>query len=182
MQRCLGLCVLRLHIAWSPCAATTLERKSHTFVPVHYHTLVLATVRDVTEEYESHRRMKEAKDRSEALSQAKLSFLANTSHEIRTPLNAIITGSELLAKIPGMSNEQIELNSMVTQSSHALLALVSDVLDFSKIDADKLELETHPFVLESCIDLPFEMQSFTVRRFNTVSVIIVPTVSEFQSV
>ena len=126
--------------------------------------MVLATVRDTTKEYESHKQMKEAKDRSEALGQAKSSFLANMSHEIRTPLNAIIAGSELLSEIPGMTEEQIELNSMVVRSSHTLLALVSDVLDFSKIEAEKLELESRPFVLESCIDLSFEMQSFKVRR------------------
>jgi signal transduction histidine kinase len=51
--------------------------------------------------------------------------LANTSHEIRTPLNAIIAGSELLSEIPGMTGEQVELNSMVVRASHTLLAIVS---------------------------------------------------------
>ena len=132
-------------------------------VPVHYQTVVMATVRDITEEHESHLRMTEANDHLEALGRAKSSFLANTSHEIRTPLNAIIAGSELMSEISGMTEEHRELNSMVVRSAHNLLSLVSDVLDFSKIEAERLELESRPFVLASCIDLSFEMQSLKVR-------------------
>ncbi|ACO69512.1 predicted protein [Micromonas commoda] len=126
--------------------------------------VVLATARDVTDEYKSKLQMKEAKEKSEAMVIAKSSFLANMSHEIRTPLNAIIAGSELLSYIPDLTAEQRELTDMVIRTSHTLLALVSDVLDFSKIEAEKLALNVKPFSIESCIDLSLEMQSIKANN------------------
>lgn len=128
------------------------------------HMVVLATARDVTDEYKSKLQMKEAKEKSEAMVIAKSSFLANMSHEIRTPLNAIIAGSELLSHIPDLTAEQRELTDMVIRTSHTLLALVSDVLDFSKIEAEKLALNVKPFSIESCIDLSLEMQSIKANN------------------
>ncbi len=76
--------------------------------------------------------------------QAKDLFLANMSHEIRTPLNGIVGFTQLL-KSTAVSDEQEEFISVIEQSSENLLTIVNDILDLSKIKADKIELENIPF-------------------------------------
>ena len=132
---------------------------SHLPVGAVGRSVVLLTARDVTRDRESRRLLHAAKRRSDAAVAAKTAFLANTSHEIRTPLNAIIAGSELIAELPGLSEDHAEINDMVVRASKTLLSIVNDVLDFSKIEADKVTLERRPFLLETCVDLSFEMQS-----------------------
>ena len=129
----------------------------------------LVHARDVTETHEAKRALIRAKAAADAAVAAKSSFLANTSHEIRTPLNAIIAGSELLGDITsGFSGDQIELIDMVTRAGKSLLSIVNDVLDFSKLEADKLTLDVAPFVLENCIDLSFEMQGIKANAKSLV--------------
>ena len=81
---------------------------------------------------------------------AKTQFLANMSHEIRTPLNGVVGMIELL-RLSGPSPLQQRYLDAATQSSHALLRLIDDVLDLSKIEAGKLELEHAPFHLPSLV-------------------------------
>lgn len=77
---------------------------------------------------------------------AKSAFLATMSHEIRTPLNGVLGFAQLLARTP-LTAEQTEFVHNISASSESLLALLSDVLDYSKIEAGRLELETVPFSL-----------------------------------
>jgi len=76
--------------------------------------------------------------------QAKDLFLANMSHEIRTPLNGIVGFTQLL-KSTNLTPDQAEFISVIESSSDNLLAIVNDILDLSKINADKIELESIPF-------------------------------------
>jgi signal transduction histidine kinase/CheY-like chemotaxis protein len=89
--------------------------------------------------------------RTNALLQARSEFLSTMSHEIRTPLNAIIGVSEMLQETQ-LTAKQREFTDTVHNSSQTLMALINDVLDFSKIDSGKLVLEKHPLNLRSCIE------------------------------
>ncbi|MBF0256850.1 MAG: PAS domain S-box protein, partial [Gammaproteobacteria bacterium] len=90
----------------------------------------------------------EAQRRAEAASQAKSAFLANMSHEIRTPMNAII-GLIQLMKRASLTERQAERLDKITASSHHLLTIINDILDISKIEAGKMQLEQENFHLSA---------------------------------
>ncbi len=85
------------------------------------------------------RALKEARAKAEAGSRAKSSFLATMSHEIRTPLNGVIANADLL-RHSDLDDDQRDLLEMIQMSGEALLTVISDVLDFSRIESGKLEL------------------------------------------
>lgn len=107
--------------------------------------------RDVTERTETERALGEARDHADAASQAKSRFLAMTSHEFRTPLNGIIGMSGLLLET-SLTPEQTTYVKAVKASGDALLSLIEDLLDHSRIEAGKIDLECRPFVLSDLIE------------------------------
>lgn len=106
---------------------------------------------DVTTLKEQEGALIEAKATAEAAVAAKGAFLAMMSHEIRTPMAGVLGLVELLSKTP-LNTEQSHMIGMVQDSAVALLRILDDILDFSRIEAEKLELEPEPFDLRLLAD------------------------------
>lgn len=154
-------------------------RKDGSAVPVELRTSLLkdaegnnigmwAIIRDISErkrseaELEKHRQeletlvgmrtmeLRQAKEQAEAANQAKSTFLANMSHELRTPMNAIMGMTES-ALHRTEDSQQKERLSKVMRASHHLLAVINDILDLSKIEAECMTLEQMPFTLDGVL-------------------------------
>ncbi len=104
------------------------------------------TYTDVTERHHNQQELIAARDHAKAASRAKGEFLAMMSHEIRTPMNGIIGTSQLLA-LTLLNNEQNEYVRTIRASGEALLAIINDILDYSKIEAGRMTLESTGFAL-----------------------------------
>lgn len=124
------------------------------FVPVNFEGQTIGQLwvyRDVTQKIKRDRIMAQALKKAEELTVLKSQFLANMSHEIRTPLNGIIGMSGLLLDL-SLDKKQTELTNNIRECGESLLEIVNDILDYSKIEANKFELVSEPFTVESCID------------------------------
>ncbi|KQP44621.1 hypothetical protein ASF44_27475 [Pseudorhodoferax sp. Leaf274] len=112
---------------------------------------------------DSNAQLAVACDRAESASRAKSAFLANMSHEIRTPMNAVL-GMAHLMKRGELEPKQRDRLEKIDDAAQHLLRILNDVLDLSKIEAGKLELEDRPFALRASVRSAVEMLSSSARR------------------
>jgi signal transduction histidine kinase/DNA-binding response OmpR family regulator len=121
-----------------------------TSVPGRHGSETLRAGRDVTQRVQAERALEEARARAEAASEAKSRFLANVSHEIRTPLSGILGMADLVLDTD-LDPEQATYAEAIKASGETLLSLIDEILDFSRIEAGKLELGAEPLDMETLV-------------------------------
>jgi|GEM_PF-1396890 len=116
----------------------------------------LVLLRDITQARLLQKNLHLAKESAEQADQAKSNFLANMSHELRTPLNAVVGMTSLLLNMP-LTGEQKCYVDTIRTSSNSLLGIINEILDYSKIEAGRMELEHRPFNVQTCMEEALEM-------------------------
>jgi PAS domain S-box-containing protein len=129
---------------------------SNAFIDPEGRRQWVSVVFDVTDSRAKERALIDAKDAAEQANRAKSQFLANMSHEIRTPMNGVLGMTELLLGTP-LTSKQRRFVEAVYRSGETLLEIINDMLDLSKIEAGKLELDRSEFCLRVLVEDVFEM-------------------------
>ncbi|MBF0322976.1 MAG: PAS domain S-box protein, partial [Magnetococcales bacterium] len=135
-----------------------------------------AFLQDTTQRRQLLKSLEETLKVAESAGRAKSEFIANTSHEIRTPMNAIIGFTELALKTD-LSPRLVDYLSKVQTASHTLMGLIDDILDFSKMEAGKLELDPVVFDPQDMIDRLAELFSMQTMEKSIELVFYAPIAS-----
>ncbi|MGI9537036.1 MAG: transporter substrate-binding domain-containing protein [Desulfocapsaceae bacterium] len=147
--------------------------------PMSENTVVFVA-RDITDHKKAEEALRNAKNEAESANLAKSTFLANMSHELRTPLNAILGFSGLMMRDSNLSEEQLSSLESIGRSGEHLLDLISDVLEFSKIEAGRVELQSENFDLYRLLFVIEEMFSLRAKEMGlTLTVERSPSVPQY---
>jgi PAS domain S-box-containing protein len=125
-------------------------------------THFIGYITDVTEQKENELELSRAKHIADEANQAKSEFLANMSHEIRTPLHGIIGLTDIVLETD-LTKQQRDYLNKVHQSSYALLHVINDILDYSKIEAGKMEIVKSEFQLSSLLNTVVDLFNFQIH-------------------
>lgn len=131
---------------------------------------IVATVHDVSLQKSIEKNLSDAKAKAESTSRAKSDFIANMSHEIRTPLNAVLGSAQLLERTD-LSSKQKKYIHMIRNSGETLLSVINDILDLSKIESGKMELDESIFNLDVLLQRVALMMSVIVGEKPLVLVV-----------
>ena len=118
---------------------------------------------EITKHEQLETELIKAKEVAEAAVEAKAAFLANMSHELRTPMNAVIGFSSLLLD-ENLTLEQKDYVESIRNGGGALLSIISDILEFSRVEKESVKLEHQPFSLKHCIDESFDMIAVQAKQ------------------
>src|SRR6184192_3361612 len=134
---------------------------------------LVALYEDISDRKAAEQAMRAARDLAERVARARSAFLANMSHEIRTPMNAVLGFVELVLDTE-LAPEQRRALELVRSSSEALLTILNDILDYSKIEAEHLELESIPFDLPKVVHATATLLAVRAREKRLELVVDVP--------
>lgn len=128
-------------------------------------TCLLFLVRDINTQKQIEKKLQQAKDTAEQANRAKTLFLANMSHALRKPLGAILGMTDLLVD-KNISEEQVEFNNIIKKSSLDLLKMISNILEFTKIDLGEIQLNFEGVILQELMNTIVQQYTQVVSQKN----------------